>query len=59
MSFAFETMDTKLVTVSFISSADGLKKFKSRFLRAYDEALREAATIERSLRDAEDEEKER
>jgi hypothetical protein len=56
IAFAFETMDGQLTTISFISTKDGLKKVKSMFLRCYDEALREVAIIERSIKDVEDEE---
>lgn len=58
LSFAFESIQGKMITVSFMATADGLKKFKNDLLRAYDECLREVKTIEKSIRDAQHDEEE-
>jgi hypothetical protein len=51
MGFAFKTLNDEMITVNFLSSIEGIKKFKTSFLRAYDIALREAKTINQSLKD--------
>jgi hypothetical protein len=57
LSFAFETIEKQMITVSFIADDSGLKKMKQVFLRAYDDALREVKLLRRSIEDEEERER--
>lgn len=56
LGMAFQDGAGETTTLAFMATVSGLKKFRADFLRAYDEALRQVTTVQKSIRDAAKEE---